>query len=229
MKILAFFFRHLLIYLVICGGTFLMLRLILQYTSFRTDVGFLVFKQDYLDNKVWKFSFYMHVFTSIFALLAVFTQFSAEILKGKRWLHKLMGRLYAWDILLINFPAGMVMAIYANGLWPSKIAFVILDCLWFWFTYKGVMAARKKNFVAHRHYMIRSYALTFSAITLRSWKLILSNTFTIDPLSLYMIDAWLGFVPNLLVAEWIILREKRRKMKKTSAPTRSWIIPDTLR
>jgi hypothetical protein len=52
--------------------------------------------------------------------------------------------------------------------------------------------------------MIRSYALTFSAITLRTWKLILSNIFSIDLAELYVIDAWLGFVPNLLLAEIII-------------------------
>jgi hypothetical protein len=40
------------------------------------------------------------------------------------------------------------------------------------------------------------YALTFSAITLRTWKLILSRSFHIDPVHLYMIDAWLGFVPG---------------------------------
>ena len=55
--------------------------------------------------------------------------------------------------------------------------------------------------------MIRSYALTFSAITLRTWKFILSRTTHIDPLHLYMIDAWLGFVPNLLLAEWWIRRK----------------------
>ena len=90
------------------------------------------------------------------------------------------------------------------------MAFVILDCLWFWFTWKAVREIRRKNITAHRNYMLRSYALTFSAITLRSWKLILSHSFSIDPAVLYMIDAWMGFVPNLLVAEWIIAIRYRK-------------------
>lgn len=219
MKILAFVARNLFIYLVLCAGTFLMLRLTVSYMAFRDDVEFLRFKQDYIHNPVWKTAFYVHVFTAIIALLAGFTQFSADFLKRYKKLHRLIGRLYAWDILAVNFPAGMIMAIYANGHLPSKIAFVILDCLWFWFTYKAVIAARQKRFTEHKQYMIRSYSLTFSAITLRMWKLILSNSFTIDPVTLYMIDAWLGFVPNLLLAEWIIRRSSWKKSHKVIVPT----------
>jgi len=122
-----------------------------------------------------------------------------------------MGRLYVYNIMFINFPAGMIMAFYANGHLPSKIAFIILDSLWLLFTYKAVMAIKAKDIKAHKQFMIRSYALTCSAITLRMWKLILSNTFHIDPQVLYMIDAWMGFVPNLLFAEWLINKMNRQK------------------
>lgn len=201
--------RHLFIYLLLCVGTFLMLRGILAYSAFKSDTGFLAFKQDYLPITVWKVAFYTHVFSSIFTLLAGFTQFSDQVLKEHRQLHRLVGRLYAWNILVINFPAGMIMAIYANGYLPSKLAFIILDSLWFWFTLKAVIEIKRGNIAAHKRYMIRSYALTCSALTLRAWKLILSNSFTIDPVTLYMIDAWLGFVPNLLLAEWLIRKKKK--------------------
>ena len=191
-----------------------MLRLVIDYSAFKTDTGFLKFKQGYINIPVWRLAFYTHVFSSIFALFAGFTQFSDHILKKYRKIHRLIGRIYVWDILVINFPAGMIMAVYANGHIPSKIAFIMLDILWFFFTYKGVAAVRKGNIKEHKQYMIRSYALTFSAITLRTWKLILSRSFNIDPLHLYMIDAWMGFVPNLLLAEWLI----RRKSKKVSGP-----------
>lgn len=119
-----------------------------------------------------------------------------------------MGKMYAYNIMLINFPAGMIMAFYANGEWPSKIAFIILDTLWLLFTYKAVIAVKAGDIKAHKRFMIRSFALTCSAITLRLWKLILSHTFNIDPQILYMIDAWMGFVPNLLFAEWLITKMK---------------------
>jgi uncharacterized membrane protein YozB (DUF420 family) len=196
------------IYILLCAGTFGMLLTISQYLTFNNNIGFLQFKQDYININIWRIAFYTHVFSSIFILSAGFTQFSNYILKHQKKLHKIAGKIYVYNILLINFPAGMIMAVYANGLLPSKIAFVILDCLWFLFTLKAVMAIKKKDVATHKKYMIRSYALTFSAITLRVWKIILLNSFHIEPLTLYMIDAWMGFVPNLLLAEWIIRKKK---------------------
>ncbi|MCR8561531.1 DUF2306 domain-containing protein [Mucilaginibacter sp. BJC16-A38] len=174
------------------------------------NIGFLQFKQDYVHIIQWKIAFYTHVFTIIFALLAGFTQFSNYILKQYRAVHRLVGKLYVYDILFLNFPAAMIMAIYANGQLPAKTAFVVLDCLWFWFTYKAVAEVKRKNIKAHRQYMIRSYALTLSAVTLRLWKIIILAFVYIDPLHLYMIDAWMGFVPNLLFAEWLIRRNKKQ-------------------
>jgi len=208
MKIVLSVLKPFLVYMLLALGTYLMLRLTIDYSSFRTDIHFLRVKQDYLDNKVWLTAFYVHVFSSILALMAGFTQFSKYILKKHRPLHRVVGRVYAVVILLINFPAGMIMAVYANGEWPSKLAFVILDILWFWFTLRAVQAARGGRIDEHRRFMIRSFALTFSAITLRAWKLVLVPAFHPDPLTLYMIQAWIGFVPNLLFAEWIIRRKR---------------------
>jgi len=175
------------------------------------NIGFLQYKQDYIHIMPWKIAFYTHVFSIIFALLAGFTQFSNFILQEHKKVHRVMGRIYAYDILFVNFPAAMIMAIYANGLLPGKAAFVVLDCLWFWFTYKAVYEVRKGHVIAHKQYMIRSYSLTLSAITLRSWKIIISGFVYIDPVHLYMIDAWMGFIPNLLFAEWLIRRTRSKK------------------
>ncbi|MEP7237867.1 MAG: DUF2306 domain-containing protein [Ferruginibacter sp.] len=208
--------KNILIYFSLCAAVFAMLLAISQYFSFKTDVGFLRFKQDYLDIQIWRIAFYTHVFSSIFTLCAGFTQFSDHVLKHHKKLHRFVGKMYAYNVMLINFPTGMIMAFYANGHLPSKIAFIILDCLWFLFTYKAVVAIKAKDIKAHKRFMIRSYALTCSAITLRSWKIILSHSFNIDPQTLYMIDAWMGFVPNLFFAEWLIIKMNLQP-KKLSA------------
>lgn len=198
--------KTVIIYVLLSMATFLMLRGILIYLPMRDDIGFLQFKKDYLHILPWKIAFYVHVFSIFFALLAGFFQFSNTLLKEHRQLHRLIGRIYAYDILLINFPATMIMAIYANGGLTCKVAFVLLDLLWFWFTLKAVIAARQKKITAHKQYMIRSYALTLSAVMLRAWKIVISSLVHIDPLTLYQIDTWMGFVPNLLFAEWLIRR-----------------------
>jgi uncharacterized membrane protein len=195
-------------YLLLNVGTYLMLRLVVQYTKLDDHVGFLQEKQAYLHLKIWKAAFYTHVFSSTLTLLAGFTQFSSEFLRKHRKLHKLFGSIYAWDILAINFPAALIMAVYANGHLPSKIAFLILDSLWFWFTLKAIIEVKKGHIQNHRNYMMRSYALTLSALTLRTWKIILTNATDFPPETIYMMDAWLGFVPNLIFAEWLIYRRR---------------------
>lgn len=184
-----------------------MLRMIVEYYPLNDQSGFLKLKQDYLENKIWKACFYIHVFTSLFVLMAGLTQFSFYVQKHYRLLHCVVGRLYVYNILLVNFPVAMIMAINANGGLAGRTAFVLLDLLWFIFTLKGVIEARKGNIRLHNQYMIRSYALTLSAISLRAWKMILVNTTDLDLNSIYIMDAWLGFVPNLLLAEWIIRKK----------------------
>ncbi|RYY85466.1 MAG: DUF2306 domain-containing protein [Chitinophagaceae bacterium] len=209
------------VYFLLCLGTLLMLRSILRYTAFDDGVGFLALKQDYLHIGIWKAAFYTHVFSSLFTLLAGFTQFSREVLKKYPQLHKLLGRLYVADILLVNVPAGVIMAIYANGGIISKCAFLLLDVLWAYFTWKAYSSARSRDFVAHRAFMIRSYALTLSALTLRSWKIIFFSLTALDPGFIYQVDAWLGFVPNLLLAEWLIRRKRSTGLspdRKTQRP-----------
>jgi uncharacterized membrane protein len=196
-------------YLILSMGTFLLLRMIVDYSSFQTGIHFLQYKQAYLSIGWWRIAFYVHVFSSIFALAAGFTQFSNYILKNYKSIHRVIGKIYVINVLLINFPAVMILAVYANGLLPAKMAFVILDCLWFYFTLRAFVAIRRKQIDEHREFMIRSFALTFSAITLRTWKVILSSAFNMDPLTLYMVEAWMGFVPNLLFAEWLIRRKRR--------------------
>ncbi|MGN6646729.1 MAG: DUF2306 domain-containing protein [Cytophaga sp.] len=202
--------KTILVYTLLCIATSLMASIIIQYSSFDEQVAFLQYKQGYLHITSWKIAFYIHVFTSIFCLIAGFTQFPRSIQKEFPRVHRFIGKVYVFNILVINFPAALIMAYYANGMLPTKAAFLILDCLWFWFTLKAFLDIKNKNIRSHENNMIRSYALTFSAITLRTWKLILTATTSIDPESLYMINAWLGFVPNLLLAEYYI-RLKNKK------------------
>jgi hypothetical protein len=59
------------------------------------------------------------------------------------------------------------------------------------------------NLDLHRRWMIRSYALTLAAVTLRIYlpaSMLLGIPFPVA----YPAIAWLCWVPNLLVAQWMI-------------------------
>jgi uncharacterized membrane protein len=191
----------------------LMGQITLQYFPIRTDVAFLQIKQEYIHIIPWRIAFFVHVFTSMFALAAGFTQFSGGILRRYTTIHRTVGKCYIAVILFVSGPASFIMALLANGGIPARIAFTCLSLLWMYSTAKAWQTARARQFTLHRNWMYRSYALTLSAITLRAWKWLLIALFHLRPLDAYMIVAWMGFVPNLIVAEWIIRRSTAVQFK----------------
>ena len=188
-------------YIFISVSIFLMLRICVQYTTFEDNIAFLKLKQEYTNNFIWKSAFYIHVFTSTFCLFAGLTQFSKTLINQVPKIHRTLGNIYFFNIVCINFPVCIIMSYYANGLLPSKIAFSTLNILWMWFTLKAILCIKKGKIVNHKKFMIRSFALTLSAISLRTWNILFVNFSNFDSLTIYMIIAWLGFVPNLIMAE----------------------------
>jgi uncharacterized membrane protein len=194
----------------------LMLRITLPYFSMNSDVAFLRIKQQYLHITPWKIAFYIHVFTALLPLTAGFTQFSSSLLRNQIPIHQWSGRLYVFVILLLAGPSGLIMAFFANGGISSRLAFTILSVLWLYFTYRGWRAIRRKQIALHKNFMIRSYALTLSAITLRAWKWLIVWLLAPPPMDTYRLIAWLGFIPNLIVAE-ILIRKLSVKLSDDSA------------
>ena len=199
--------RDAFILMTLAFFTFLMARITSEYVPYNTDVGFLRIKQDYIDIDHWRIAFFIHVYASMWALLAGFTQFSSYIQSLYPRVHRTLGYVYVTNVLLITGPASFVMGIYANGGMTSKFAFVILAILWIAFTAVALVKAKNGDFGSHRNFMIRSYALTLSALTLRAWKWSITNTAAeLPPMDVYRAVAWLGWVPNLIAAELFIRR-----------------------
>lgn len=121
--------------------------------------------------------------------------------------HRVSGWLYVGVTLLLAAPTGFVIGLYANGGLSSQIAFCLLAILWLYFTAMAVVSIKKKNFSAHERWMLRSFALALSAITLRAWKYVLVALFHPKPMDVYIVVAWLGWVLNLIVAEIIIYKK----------------------
>lgn len=184
-----------------------MLNITLQYIPVQYDVAFLRIKQNVIYKTHYQLAFFTYVFSSMFALIAGFTQFSNKIRLQYSSVHKIMGYIYFISILIFSAPSGLIMAYYANGGFSSQISFIILALLWWIFTFLAVWFVLKKNFKKHEIFIYLSYALTLSAITLRLWKYAIANTLAPAPMDLYRIVAWLGWIPNLLIAIFIIYKK----------------------
>lgn len=185
----------------------LMLRLTLEYITTKTDVSFLMIKQTEVTSQPeYLWFFYTHVYTSIFVLLSGFVAIIRKNF-GIKNLHQQSGKIYLFLILVFAAPSGIYMGWFANGGFFAKLSFVILGIFWWISTYKAYQFARERKFDLHKKWMWRSFALTLSAITLRIWKLIIVYFFQLNPMDVYEIVAWLGWIPNVLLIE-LLIRKK---------------------
>lgn len=190
--------------------SYLLLLISLQYIPFSSEAAFLRIKMD--EVKLWYYIpfFKAHVFTSFFLLLAGFTQFSSWVRIKYRNVHRYLGWTYIVILLVFSAPSGLVLGFHANGGWTSQLAFVLLGILWIYTTVQALRYALKKDWTRHRNFMIRSYALTLSAISLRLFKYIIVFIWHPLPLDTYRLVAWLGWVVNLIIAEIIIYKKALR-------------------
>ncbi len=187
-----------------------MVRITIPYLSFRPNVDFLRTKQGIIHRISWRWAFYAHVMTSTFVLLLGIFQFLPGLMKRYPGWHRLAGKIYIVLVLFISGPGGLIMGFYANGGWPARISFIILSMLWMGFTFFAFVLVRKKEFEWHADYMVRSYALTLSAIALRLYAFFLPSIILLEPNTAYRLIAWLSWIPNLIIAE-ILIRKKRSK------------------
>lgn len=194
-------------YFLIAAGlffSFLMLRIVWPYFSFRYDVDFLLSKQSVLHIGIWRIAFYTHISSSLVVLLFGLLQFIKPVLNQAPRIHRLLGKAYVFLVVGISAPSGLIMAIYANGGIAAQVSFIIVSALWWFYTLMAYKKAISKEFKAHTDYMIRSYALTLSAISLRIYVLLLPSLILLHGKEMYVLVSWLSWVPNLLIAELII-------------------------
>jgi hypothetical protein len=180
---------------------YLMWVIVFPYASGRTDIDFLLSKQHVIHLSHYKWAFYLHIFSSLWVLASGLTQFSKTILKKAPAVHRWVGKIYVGIILLVSGPAALVMAIYANGGPMTKASFIMLSVAWWFCTLLGYRAIRARKINSHRAWMVRSYALTLSAITLRLMQYLIAVYSGINPEVSYELVAWPSWLLNWCLAE----------------------------
>jgi uncharacterized membrane protein len=163
------------------------------------------------------------------ALLIGWIQFNDKLRRKKPRTHRLIGKVYIVAVLLSAIAATGI-SFFSTGGWIAASGFGTLGVVWFATTLYSFVQARKQNFEAHRNAMVFSYAACFAAVTLRIYLPLLIMIFG-GFIPAYLVVAWLCWVPNMLVAWWIVKRLKDQKVVRLSnysvSPDRSGIFPDT--
>jgi len=144
---------------------------------------------------------YVHAFAAVVALVLGPFQFSARIRREHPALHRWSGRLYLAVGVLIGGVAGLYLSQYAFGGVAGRLGFGVLAGLWLFSGLQAYRCVRRRDFEAHRRWMVRNFALTLAALMLRIY-VPLSQVAGIEFALGYPVIAWLCWVPNLVIAEW---------------------------
>ncbi|MFD2098267.1 DUF2306 domain-containing protein [Flagellimonas iocasae] len=165
--------------------------------------------KEVLADQLWNIGFYGHIVLGGIALLIGWMQFSSKLRRKRIQLHRTIGKIYVVTVL-ISGVCGVYIAQFATGGISNVIGFSMSGLVWLTTTLLAYNAIRNGNIKSHQNFMIYSYAVCFSAVTLRIWLPILQAV-TGDFISAYYIVAWLSWVPNLIVGYFIIKRLRRKE------------------
>lgn len=165
---------------------------------------------------------YTHLLGGGLALLVGPFQFLRSF--RNRWprAHRLLGRAYLTLGIGLSGISALLIAPGIRGGLVSSIGISSLAIIWLWTGVMAYRAIRVGHMEEHREWMTRNYALTFAAVMLRLWIIVLmvSQQGSLDTVyggnrdllfdEVYRVVMWLSWVPNLLFAEYWINRRRVR-------------------
>lgn len=165
---------------------------------------------------------YVHIAGGATALVIGPFQFSRRLRSRFTRAHRIGGRVYITAVW-IGAMGGIAIAPYNSAGTMGVAGFGLLAILWFITGTLAYRHARARRLDDHRAWMIRNYSLTFAGVMLRAWLPILIGAYSAATGAdeetafewAYVIVPFLCWVPNLLVAEWLV---RRRGLPPFPAP-----------
>jgi uncharacterized membrane protein len=153
----------------------------------------------------------VHVAGAATALLIGPFQFLQRVRARAPAFHRWLGQTYVVSCL-VGGTGGLFMAFGTTAGPIASAGFGSLAVIWIVSNIQGWRMARARRFEEHRAWMIRSFALTFAAVTLRLYLLGIPSS-GVPFLDAYRAISFLCWVPNLMIAE-LYLRSTRSASPK---------------
>ena len=176
-------------------------------------------------------AFYAHITFAGLALLVGPSQFSQRLRHRHVRLHHAVGRVYVTSVLL-GGTAAFVMSFFSSVAFSGFFGFGTLAVIWVLVTLKAYRAIRRGDVPSHQAWMMRSFALTYAAPTLRLWlfallipQLLLGVPFARAYSNAYAPVPFLSWIPNLVVVELMIRRRGLPALRLTSPPPPAAVAP----
>jgi uncharacterized membrane protein len=163
---------------------------------------------------------YAHTLGGAIAALIGPFQFLGSMRARYPRLHVWLGRIYL-TCVGVSALGGLYLSPNSEARNTLGIAFIALAIAWLYTGTKAYLTIRARDVEAHRRWMIRNYALTYAAVTLRFQMPLLIGVFGFSPMMALNIDGWLCWVPNLILAELWIRRGRSRAVPASTGFARA--------
>ncbi len=205
-------FFQMLFWVPVIGFSLLLIYNTIPYFSFSKEFDFIVERSFLFQSNFYNACFYIHIAAGALCIGAALIQFSRYILKKSKAIHRISGKIYVAVVLFLGAPTGLYMSFFAKGSIWERSLFMFMAGWWFVTTLYGLTTIHKRNIVAHKVWMIRSYAMAMTAVTFRVYHIIF---YLLDwgHLENYELSLWISVIGNMLFAEWVIYRQSRNYLK----------------
>ena len=190
-------FFQMLFWVPVTGLSLLLIYNTLPYFSFNKDLSFIEERSFLFKSDFYNTCFYIHIFAGSLCILMALIQFSRYILKKSKAIHRISGKIYVSVVLFLGAPTGLYMSFFAKGSFWERALFLFMACFWFITTLYGLTTIHKRNIIAHKVWMMRSYAMAMTAVTFRLYHIIF---YLLDwgHLENYELSLWLSVsIPNV--------------------------------
>jgi hypothetical protein len=205
-------FSQMIFWVPVAALSLLLIYNTLPYFSFSKDFRFIEERSFLFKSNFYYTSFYIHIAAGSLCIFTALIQFSRYILKKTKAIHRISGKIYVFVVLFLGAPTGLYMSFFAKGSFWERALFMFMAGWWFITTLNGLTTIHKRNVIAHKVWMIRSFAMAMTAVTFRVYH-IFFYLLGWGHLENYELSLWISVIGNMLFAEWVIYRQSKHYLK----------------
>lgn len=154
---------------------------------------------------------YLHRLGGAALVLAGLLQFSDGLRRRAPRVHRAIGWVYV-ALALVSAVSGIWMVLHSNfGGALEVVPILVFGPALIVTTLVALTLALRREFVRHRVWMIRSYALVLGPMTVRIVYVPLWTLLGLPERHAIWVSFWLGWGVAIVIAEWWIRRHARRR------------------
>lgn len=156
-----------------------------------------------IHDRFWLFP---HALCGTLALLSGPLQFSTRFRRKHLQFHRILGRIYVFSVLI----AASLALILTQGS-HLEVGTYVQSGAWIFCTLAAFLTARNRQILQHRQWMIRSYSVTFTFITLRvanPWPAFVNMSAPNFTLTIIIVTSLSVFLPDIAF-NWRELTHRR--------------------